>query len=73
MDADPYTSHPIRRISIPLNIPFPSSRRLSKRDTSFVRMNPPQEFARLVLEIAAEAVTPQIARNQFRHCHIRAV
>jgi len=31
----------------------------------------PQEFARLVLRIAEEAVTPVIACNQFRHCHIR--
>ena len=30
-----------------------------------------QELANKVLEVAREVVTPQIAKNQFRHCNIQ--
>jgi len=29
------------------------------------------ELAEIALQIAAEVVTPELARNQFRHCNIR--
>ena len=30
-----------------------------------------QELAEKVLEVAAAVITPEIAMNQFRHCHIK--
>jgi hypothetical protein len=29
------------------------------------------EFAKAIIKVAMLAVTPEIARNQFKHCHIR--
>jgi hypothetical protein len=30
-----------------------------------------EEFAEAIIKVAVLAVTPEIARNQFKHCHIR--
>jgi hypothetical protein len=30
-----------------------------------------EEFAKAIIKVAMMAVTPEIARNQFKHCHIR--
>jgi DDE superfamily endonuclease len=30
-----------------------------------------EEFAKIIIKVAMLALTPEIARNQFKHCYIR--
>jgi transposase len=55
----------------PIEFSFSVLKKVLKRRQDVRGDESPEEFAHLVLEAAKEAVTPAMARNEFRHCHIR--
>jgi transposase len=55
----------------PIELSFSVLKKVLRRQQDVRGDESPEEFARLVLEATKVAVTPQMARNEFRHCHIR--
>jgi transposase len=54
----------------PIEYSFSVLKRIVKKMFQTRGNETPEEFAEIVLEAAMTAITPAIARNQFRHCKI---
>ena len=55
----------------PIEYSFSVIKKVLKRRQEVRGDESPEQFVRLVLEAIKEAVTPEMAHNEFRHCHIR--
>jgi transposase len=54
----------------PIELSFSVIKKVVKNQYQIQGDEAPVEFARLVLKAGIEAITPEIAKNQFRHCRI---
>ena len=56
----------------PIELSFSVIKKIVKNQYQTDSTAPAERFAELVLRAGMEGITPQIARNQFRHYRIRA-
>ena len=54
----------------PIELTFSVIKKLIKTQYKPRGNETPVEFAELISNIGMSAITPEIARNEFRHCHI---